>query len=303
MLKFKDGHMPLDNFRRLKNKIQDYHEIQKTLHGGYSHIIFTDFKEIYAIYYSGENAITENPEGYINFFFEKEVSINNINKIIKLVIDTIKENEQLFCIYISLYSEDEDYHAKYIENKDYKLINATLSSIFVRKDLKLSPLEKINENNIDYEIALCEPNDKENVLKCIEDAYFNGTATDLYKRIGIDEFKKNIRGYYENILEDYHVFIAKHNGYFCGHITYEVREGKANLIDVYSLKNHKVNDFLSVESEYIMRTMNVKKIEGSVEVVDKDIQRTFDILLNISKKDWDLDGLLFNLIAGKFSDE
>ncbi|MGE7983660.1 hypothetical protein [Solibacillus sp. NPDC093137] len=301
MLMFQDGHIPLGNFRNLKNKIQYHHEIQKSIYGDYSHIIFSEFKEIYAVYYSGENAITENPEGYINFFFGKEISIININKIIKLVLNTIEKNEQLFCIYISLFSEDESYQAQYIENENYKLINAALSSIFVKKDLEQSP--KIKENNMDYELELCEPDDKENVLKCIEEAYFNGTETDLYKNIGIDGFKKNIRDYYENILDDYHVFIAKHNGYFCGHITYEVREGNANLIDVYSLENHKVNDFLSEESEYIMRTKNVKKIEGSVKVVNNNTQRTFDILLNITKKDWDIDGLLFNLKVGKFSDE
>lgn len=255
-------------------------------------------------FFFGENEITENIEGYINLFVNNQNTVPEIARIINAIKETaevLRLTYDIDFLYVKSFTAGQEIQLKLINAIQNEETNIRFLSYVVNKIINSCSIGKKNENLI---IRTANEKDLDNVINCLVQAYLNGTLPEMYKKIGVDRFKQNIRTYYTKIIDDDNlILVGEINGEFCGHISYSLDEmdyfggsKQAKLIDIFVLKKFSglnIGSTLVRVGEQECYNRGINTIIGTVDNDIKNPGKTLKILNQLKKDSWKTESFIF----------
>lgn len=284
----------------------NYHDSLVRELDGYWTMLNTE-QTMFANVFSGENLITENNEGYVNIFIPElrkdshSLDVKKIFQNLRVHCEFLEKNINPKLIYFQLlFEKTSDFIIRDMINLKS---NFNLISCVVKKNIREIDLPKIDT---EFTIRAAQPYDVESIFKCLENAYINGTELAQYSSIGLNKFKQNIRKHHHPLLSDKNlILIAEKNKEFCGHITFNLDEGKnfldgksASLIDVFVLDKFKklgLEQILTKSAEIECGKRRKYNLIGTMQFTGS-ANEFISKLNNLNKNGWDNDSVIFSKI-------
>lgn len=245
-------------------------------------------------YYFGINFITNDTECYIEIHIDNRTQIDAyiFNKIVEKIKNIInKEKIEVDLLLLQLVGDD-----KILSNFDYNfliVLGFKRSCIYVEKELMKSN-KSISDLDHNFIVRKYKESDYNNVISCLFDSHLlflklTGNVDDK----SLTNLKRNIVDYYSPLkTENRFIYVVELNKQFIGHISFEITNNKASILDIYVIEEFQGKKILPELSKYLeiyCLQKGVIKLSGTVEPSEK----TSSILESLKKDGYSITSQCF----------
>ncbi|MEK5521664.1 GNAT family N-acetyltransferase [Heyndrickxia sp. FSL W8-0423] len=238
-------------------------------------------------YYFGNNEFSGLNECYVDLLFGDCHLIDNsfIQNLSQYLNKRIYELEYEIHLFFLEYTNTlNGFERLSVEN----ILKLDVYSVvtLVEKDLFGKTKERIKG---EFTVRTFEEKDSHNVISCLVDSYKMGISLGGFvDLVDFQRLEQNIVQYYNEFFlsKNTIIFIAEKNGEFVGHITFEMHDEKAVLVDSYVLNKFSGNgvyDLLKRKFENFCISNEITVLEGSVE---PHSEKSLKILENLKQNGW-----------------
>lgn len=284
------------NVETLKKYIELYTPFITNVEGMWF-ISGVDEKQIVGNVYLGQNKLTDLYEGYMTVFVNQNLKVTDIENCFEEMTQFLRKHINLDWLYYEVFPENHEMFQIVDDYFSNHTMNYRIYSAVVKKHLdQSSSLKSCVKSHEHLSIRKAEEEDIEHIMPCIVKASQEALPGDMKKKISMEQFTQRLKEYFTPFLKDRVSFVCEMEREFIGHASYEFKNDRMNLLDIYVLNDYTsqgIGTLLASVGEYqLSKKYHIREVYGTVN--GTTLGEIDVIVKRLKKEDWDQQSVVYS---------